>query len=177
MVHFLPHLIALGPSQPASIVLVSSGLAIVPIPRCANYCASKAAVHSLAWTLRSQLSGPASPHTNHIRVIEIVPPAVQTELHAQQPDVVAAGQSKIGVPLDMWADETWTAMRASDGDGGDGRAIAGGEKGGEKDEWEDELMVSMARERFGKIEEEKRKGFKFFEDLVRKEQYWKASKA
>ncbi|KAK3365546.1 hypothetical protein B0T24DRAFT_682638 [Lasiosphaeria ovina] len=112
---FLPHLTTLGPSTPASIVLVSSGLAVVPLPRCANYSASKAAVHSLAWSLRSQLAGPYSPATRHIRVIELVPPAVRTELHTQQPDLVATGGADIGVPLDDYTDETWAELTAEDG--------------------------------------------------------------
>ena len=61
---FLPHLTSLGPDNPAAIVLVTSGLAVVPMPRCPNYCASKAALHSLAWSLRAQLSAPDSPSTH-----------------------------------------------------------------------------------------------------------------
>ncbi|KAK5659885.1 hypothetical protein OQA88_13348 [Cercophora sp. LCS_1] len=52
--HFLPHLTSIAPA-PASIVLVSSGLAVIPFPRCANYCATKAALHSLAWSSSSSL--------------------------------------------------------------------------------------------------------------------------
>jgi short-subunit dehydrogenase involved in D-alanine esterification of teichoic acids len=114
---FLPHLISLGKSSdpmPASIVFVSSGLALVPIARCANYCATKAAIHSLAWTLRSQLSAPSSPATQHIRVIEIIPPAVKTELHSLQPELVAAGQGDIGIPLDAFTNETWAMLKAEE---------------------------------------------------------------
>jgi short-subunit dehydrogenase involved in D-alanine esterification of teichoic acids len=70
---FLPHLTSLGGS-PASIVFVSSGLALIPIPRCPNYCASKAAMHSLAWTLRSQLSAPTSPATHRMSHLMNPPP-------------------------------------------------------------------------------------------------------
>ncbi|KAK4657486.1 hypothetical protein QC762_213450 [Podospora pseudocomata] len=106
---FLPHLISLAPS-PTSIVLVSSGLAVLPLPRCANYSATKAAVHSLAWSLRCQLSGPESPHTHHIKVIEIMPPAVQTELHPQQKDLVETGQDQPGIELERYIEETWVDL-------------------------------------------------------------------
>jgi short-subunit dehydrogenase involved in D-alanine esterification of teichoic acids len=111
-VHFLPHLIALAP-RPAAIMLVSSGLSLVPLPRCPNYCASKAATRSMAWTMRAQLAG--APHSQHVRVIEIVPGAVQTELHVLQPDLAKAGLAHIGANLDEYTDETWAALVREDG--------------------------------------------------------------
>ncbi|KAK2020569.1 NAD(P)-binding protein, partial [Colletotrichum zoysiae] len=111
---FLPHLQSLRPPAAASIVLVSSGLALVPIPRCPNYCAAKSALHSLAWSLRAQLAGHAP--SSHIRVVEVVPPAVRTELHSQQPDLVAAGQADFGMPLDAFTEETWAALEKGEED-------------------------------------------------------------
>ncbi|TDZ54979.1 putative oxidoreductase DltE [Colletotrichum trifolii] len=105
--HFLPHLQSL-PVKEAHVILVSSGLALVPTPRCPNYCATKAALHSLTWSLRTQLADDRV--SSHIRVIEIMPPAVQTELHSIQPDLVAAGQADIGITLDDFTEETWTAL-------------------------------------------------------------------
>ncbi|POS78900.1 hypothetical protein DHEL01_v202694 [Diaporthe helianthi] len=68
---FLPHLISLGGGgsspTPASVILVTSGLAIVPMARCANYCSTKSALHHFGLSLRSQLQ--SSPKTQHIRVI------------------------------------------------------------------------------------------------------------
>ena len=49
----------------------SSNLALVPILRCSNYCASKAALHHWILCLREQLK-----ETN-IRVIEVFPPIVE----------------------------------------------------------------------------------------------------
>ncbi|KAK1634056.1 short chain dehydrogenase [Colletotrichum phormii] len=124
--HFLPHLQSLNTSTnttgtttkttptTASIILISSGLALVPIPRCPNYCATKSALHCLAWSLRAQLQ--SSPSSSHIRVVEVVPPAVQTELHSQQPDLVAAGQANFGMPLDKFTDETWDALEKGEED-------------------------------------------------------------
>ena len=54
----------------------TSGLALVPISRCANYCASKAALHHFILCLRRQLKD------SKIKVIEIYPPAVQSQFTA-----------------------------------------------------------------------------------------------
>jgi uncharacterized oxidoreductase len=59
--------------QGAAIVNVSSGLAFVPLVATPTYSATKAAIHSYSVSLREQLKG-------KVEVIEIVPPAVQTEL-------------------------------------------------------------------------------------------------
>ncbi|TCM19484.1 putative oxidoreductase [Novosphingobium sp. PhB165] len=61
-------------AQPdAAIVNVSSGLAFVPLVRAAVYSATKAAIHSWSDSLRLALAG-------KVEVIELAPPAVQTEL-------------------------------------------------------------------------------------------------
>ncbi len=57
----------------AAIVNVSSGLAFVPLSGAPTYSATKAAIHSYTVSLREQLRG-------RVEVIELVPPAVQTEL-------------------------------------------------------------------------------------------------
>jgi uncharacterized oxidoreductase len=67
----LPRLLA----QPTAAVLtVSSGLAFVPRALAPTYCATKAAIHSYSQTLRVQLKDTS------VRVIELVPPYLQTEL-------------------------------------------------------------------------------------------------
>lgn len=67
----MPHLLA----QPrAAIMTVSSGLAFVPLVRTPTYCATKAAIHSWSQSLRVQL------RDTGVEVIEIAPPAVQTDL-------------------------------------------------------------------------------------------------
>lgn len=71
----LPHLKATGSKAGgATIMTVSSGLAFVPLAATPTYCATKAAIHSWSQSLRVQLAG------SGIGVIELVPPAVQTEL-------------------------------------------------------------------------------------------------
>jgi len=57
-----------------AIVNVSSALAFVPFAAAPIYCATKAALHSFTLSLRHHLA--ATP----IRVIEILPPAVNTDL-------------------------------------------------------------------------------------------------
>jgi len=63
-----------------TIMNVSSGLGFVPIARMAVYCATKAFLHSFTLSLRHVLK------PKNIEVIEIIPPAVNTELggHARQ---------------------------------------------------------------------------------------------
>ena len=61
-------------NQPdAVIVNVSSGLVFVPLSGTPTYNATKAAIHSYTISLREQLKG-------KVELIELAPPAVQTEL-------------------------------------------------------------------------------------------------
>jgi uncharacterized oxidoreductase len=61
----------------ASIVNVSSGLGFVPMATVPVYCATKAGMHAFSMTLRVQLA-PLG-----IKVLEVIPPAVDTELNPQ----------------------------------------------------------------------------------------------
>lgn len=71
----LPHFL----KQPhAAIVTVSSGLAFVPLALTPSYCATKAAVHSYSQSLRYQLKD------TQVKVHELVPPYVQTELMGER---------------------------------------------------------------------------------------------
>jgi uncharacterized oxidoreductase len=67
----IPHL----REQPeAAIVNISSGLGFVPLTIVPVYCATKAALHSFSLSLRHQL------RKTSIKVFEIIPPTVDTEL-------------------------------------------------------------------------------------------------
>lgn len=59
------------------IMNVSSGLAFVPMARMPVYCASKSFLHSFTLSLRYILK------SRNIEVIEIIPPAINTELGGQ----------------------------------------------------------------------------------------------
>lgn len=91
----LPHLLA----QPqASLITVSSGLAFVPLVATPAYSATKAAIHSWSQSLRAQLRG------TPVEVLEIAPPAVQTDLmpgHATDPNAM---------PLADFIDETMAIL-------------------------------------------------------------------
>jgi uncharacterized oxidoreductase len=87
-------LIAHLAGQPdAAIINVSSGLGFVPLAPAATYSATKAAIHSYTVSLREQLRG-------KVEVIEVVPPAVRTDLTPGQ-------RTRDGyMPLDDYIDET-----------------------------------------------------------------------
>ncbi|UOQ50901.1 SDR family oxidoreductase [Hymenobacter cellulosivorans] len=85
---FIPHL----QQQPnPAIINVTSGLSFAPAAFAPIYSATKAALHSFTLSLRHQLA--ATP----IKVLEIVPPAVNTDLGG-------AGLHTFGVPVDAFAD-------------------------------------------------------------------------
>ena len=75
----------------AAIVNVTSGLSFSPLARVAVYCATKAALHSFTLSLRKQLEGTG------VEVIEIIPPAVDTDLGGP-------GLHKFGVSVDSLLD-------------------------------------------------------------------------
>lgn len=85
-------------------------MALVPMLRAPGYGASKAALHHFILALRTQLKdGPGN-----VKVVEIYPPAVQTELHdtKHQPDLKDG--HLIGMPLDQFIEETWDKLMQGD---------------------------------------------------------------
>jgi uncharacterized oxidoreductase len=72
----LSHLLLplLSANKGSCIMNVSSGLAFVPMARAPVYCATKAAIHSFTLSLRRLV------RQEGIEVIEIIPPAVNTDL-------------------------------------------------------------------------------------------------
>jgi uncharacterized oxidoreductase len=77
--HLTALLLPLLKQQPeATIMTVTSGLAFTPLVLTPPYCATKAAIHSWSLSLRYQLKDTA------VRVLELVPPYVQTELMGER---------------------------------------------------------------------------------------------
>jgi uncharacterized oxidoreductase len=95
---FLPHLLA---QKSGAVINVSSGLAFAPLSLMPAYCATKAALHSFTLSLRYQLQ--ESP----VRVIEVIPPAVNTDLGGK-------GLHTQGVPLDEFADHAMARIEKGD---------------------------------------------------------------
>lgn len=89
----LPHLLG---RESATLLFVSSGLAFAPLARVPVYCATKAAIHSFALSLRHQLKGTS------VEVVEVIPPAVHSNL---------GGSHAFGVPTDEYADSVIEQLR------------------------------------------------------------------
>ena len=95
---FISHLM----KQPKSAIInVSSGLAFMPPAWVPIYGATKAGLHSFTFGMRVQLADVG------IEVIEIIPPAVNTDLGG-------IGQHTFGVPVDEFADEVFKGLDNGD---------------------------------------------------------------
>jgi uncharacterized oxidoreductase len=97
---FAPHLAG---QKNAAIVNISSGLAFCPIAHMAVYCATKAALHSFTLSLRHQLKD------TPVKVFEIIPPSVDTELgHDRRADKT---QTHGGMPVAEFIEGAMEALR------------------------------------------------------------------
>jgi uncharacterized oxidoreductase len=95
---FIPHLTA----QPASAIInITSGLAFAPLAAAPIYCATKAAMHSFTLSLRHQLAATSTA------VIEVIPPAVDTDLGGP-------GLHAFAMPLDEFIDVVMPRLAQGD---------------------------------------------------------------
>ena len=85
--------------EAAAIVYTSSALAFVPMAVTAVYSATKAALHSYALSQRFLLKNAG------VRVIEIAPPWVRT-------DLMNSREAEMAMPLDQFIQETMAALEA-----------------------------------------------------------------
>ena len=89
-------------SQPSSLIInVTSALSFVPIAFMPTYCATKAALHSFTLSMRQQLKNTS------VLVLEIVPPAVNTDLGG-------LGLHTFGENLDEFTDHVMSKILESD---------------------------------------------------------------
>ncbi len=87
---FLPHLKS---REEALIVIVSSGLAFIPLPVSPIYCATKAALHSYTQSLRVHLKG------TNVCAVELAPPGTETPLFRGEFEAEMKGQKGMDVAV------------------------------------------------------------------------------
>jgi uncharacterized oxidoreductase len=97
---FIPHF--LQQPKECAVVNITSGLAFVPLKIVPVYCATKAGLHTFSISLRSQLA------KTNVRVFEIAPPIVKTELHRE---AKARKQSQRGIPASAVAQAMVNALK------------------------------------------------------------------
>jgi uncharacterized oxidoreductase len=97
--YFIPLLLK---QREAAIINISSGLGFVPIAAMPVYCATKSAIHSFSLSLRHQL------RDTSIKVFEIIPPIVDTELDKGARG--ERGQEDRGIPPFRVAQATLKAL-------------------------------------------------------------------
>nr|CEG05122.1 unnamed protein product [Fusarium clavum]CEG05883.1 unnamed protein product [Fusarium clavum] len=101
---FLPHL----KKEPhGNLVFINATLGLIPaMSRTPNYNATKAALHAFVMDVRYQLQDKGCP----LHIVEVFPPAVQTELHDEdnQPDLVNG--KEIGMPLTDFVDQMYDGL-------------------------------------------------------------------
>ncbi len=95
---FVPHL---QKQAHAAIINITSGLAFAPMSRMPVYCATKAALHSFTMSLRHQLAATS------VKVLEIIPPAVNTDLGGP-------GLHTFGVPVDKFVSSVMSRIAAGE---------------------------------------------------------------
>ena len=91
---FIPFLMN---KKSSTIINVSSGLAFTPLAFMPTYCATKSALHSFTLSLRHQLN------KTSIKVVELIPPAVNTDLGG-------VGLHDDGTPLEVFADHAFSCL-------------------------------------------------------------------
>ncbi len=92
---FIPHFLQ---RKEATIINVTSGLSFIPLANVPVYSATKAALHSFTLSLRHQLA------KTPVSVVEIIPPAVDTDLGG-------VGLHTFGANLKAFTDSIWEQLQ------------------------------------------------------------------
>jgi uncharacterized oxidoreductase len=88
--------------EQAAIINITSGLAFVPLAFMPIYCATKAALHSVTLSLRHQLKNTS------IKVFEVAPPSVDTELGHERR--INKNESHGGIPVKVFLAEAMEGL-------------------------------------------------------------------
>ncbi|EME83239.1 uncharacterized protein MYCFIDRAFT_84907 [Pseudocercospora fijiensis CIRAD86] len=104
---FPPFLQKQAPKE-TSLVYVTSGLALVPIVYCPNYCASKAALHHVCLAVMKEAKF-------NVKIIELLPRTVLTELcdDKRQLELKTKG-GRLGMRLIDLVEEAWEGLNSSE---------------------------------------------------------------
>jgi short-subunit dehydrogenase involved in D-alanine esterification of teichoic acids len=141
---FLNFLQKQAPKKTA-IIYTTSGLALVPIGYCPNYCSTKAAIHHMCLAMREQLRDANS----NVKIVELLPPAVQTELH----DFEFGDKGKdIGMPLKDFTEEAFEGLCKEGKEG-------------------EQVPVQMVKRNFDTWEQERQKNMLQMMEMMKKQSH------
>ncbi|KIV86290.1 hypothetical protein PV11_01908 [Exophiala sideris] len=113
-VHLTVALLPILQKQPCQthMIYVSATLGLCPgLIHTANYNATKGALHNFLLCLREQLDG---DQNNNVKVIEVFPPAVQTELHDERFQPNHKNGREIGMPLGAYTGAMYAGLKKGD---------------------------------------------------------------
>ncbi|KAF2810409.1 short-chain dehydrogenase/oxidoreductase [Mytilinidion resinicola] len=134
---FLPFLLSKGSTT--GLIYTTSHLAYIPAAGLSGYSASKAALNSFILCLRDQL------RNSSVKVVELSPPVVQTELH----DYMGARGREMGMPVADFTDAAFAGLASGN----------------------DEIFIGdlsvVSAERLGRIVNERRSAFNDLSKMLR----------
>lgn len=130
---FFPHLGSIAAKgQPATFMLMGSGMGFVPLGPFPTYTSTKAAIHALALALRQNVSRASDQEVKkNLSVIEVVAPYVDTDFAA--PFKNSSGPQPM--PLKEYMDESMAELEKTSVDGKPPKEVAAGSAKGRVELW------------------------------------------
>lgn len=113
-VHLTVALLPLLQKQPSQthMICISATLGLCPgLINAANYNATKGALHNFLLCLREQLY---KDQNNNVKVVEVFPPAVQTELHDERFQPNLKNGREMGMPLGAYTAAMYAELEKGD---------------------------------------------------------------